>query len=529
MPAHIRIRILLLLAGAVICASVFAVAEVQRASDTALFEEYSLVRELRSAGMNMAIKFGEAAAQGSDAAREVEAAERVVVEAIDRVRLRPDANEASERGLVAQQADAAIALTHLASQALANPVHVRPDPARIARLDSRRRVVYKRFITANDDLLAELAVERDVQRRSSARRPVILVLCLILLFGLAHLWIVERPARRERRGGRSQREFGEAIQVARSEDEAYNVLSRHVERVAGARHVTVLNCNNSADRLEPATPVEAGSAAAGALDGAAPDSCLAIRLARTHHVVPGNEPLLSCDICGNNGEQTTCVPSLVGGQVVGAVLVDHRRSLDPERQRLTEQSVAEAAPVIANLRNLAVAEIRAATDGLTGLPNQRAVHETVKRAAALAGRTASQLALVLFDLDHFKAINDTYGHGKGDEVLAAVGAVAADTLRASDFVGRLGGEEFAAVLPATDRTGGIEAAEKLRAAIATIAVPGVDRAITASFGVAVMPDDAGEPELLLREADRALYSAKNAGRNRVETVNTSTTSPDVKR
>ncbi len=134
---------------------------------------------------------------------------------------------------------------------------------------------------------------------------------------------------------------------------------------------------------------------------------------------------------------------------------------------------------------------------------------------------------MLFGLDHFKAVNDRYGHGKGDDVLAAVGAVAAETLRASDFVGRLGGEEFAAVLPDTDRGGGLEAAETLRAAIATISVPGIERHITASFGVAVMPDDAAEPELLLREADRALYSAKNAGRNRVGTVGAPLAPPDA--
>jgi diguanylate cyclase (GGDEF)-like protein len=181
-----------------------------------------------------------------------------------------------------------------------------------------------------------------------------------------------------------------------------------------------------------------------------------------------------------------------------------------------EHSVTEAAPVIANLRNLAVAELRAATDGLTGLANQRTVHETLKREAALAGRTASSLALVLFDLDHFKAVNDTYGHGKGDDVLAAVGAVASGTIRASDFVGRLGGEEFAVVMPDTNRSGGLEVAEKIRAAIADIAVPGVARRITASFGVAVMPDDTGEPELILRAADRALYAAKRAGRDCVK-------------
>ena len=125
---------------------------------------------------------------------------------------------------------------------------------------------------------------------------------------------------------------------------------------------------------------------------------------------------------------------------------------------------------------------------------------------------------MLFDLDHFKAINDTYGHGKGDDVLATVGAVAASIVRASDFVGRLGGEEFAVVLPDTNRAGGLETAEKLRAAIAEISIPGVDRRTTASFGVAVLPDDAGEPELLLRVADRALYAAKSAGRDRVEPI-----------
>jgi diguanylate cyclase (GGDEF)-like protein len=129
---------------------------------------------------------------------------------------------------------------------------------------------------------------------------------------------------------------------------------------------------------------------------------------------------------------------------------------------------------------------------------------------------------VIFDLDRFKAVNDTYGHGKGDDVLAAVGAVAASTVRGSDFVGRLGGEEFAILLPDTDRAGALHVAEKLRAEIATLSIPGVDRRITASFGVAVMPDDAGEPDLLLRAADRALYAAKNAGRDRVET----TTGPD---
>jgi len=517
MPEHIRIRILLLFAVAVICGSVFAVSELQRRGDATSFDQYALVRELRGAGTNLALVFGQASSEGTAASKKVETTKRALLRALDRVRMSADSQR--EHGLFEQHAEAATGLAQLADAARGGTAPTRRE----AQVDAR----LERFLTTSDALLAHLASERANARARAAWRPVIVVLALSLLFGFGHLLFVERPARRERVSRGEQGEFAEAMQVARAENEAYRVLSRHVARAAAAHHVTVLNRNSSADRLEPATPAEAGSATALALEGAAPDSCLAIRLARTHHVRPGDEPLLTCEVCGTSAGQTTCVPSLVGGEVVGAVLVDHRRALDPAHQRIIEQSVAEAAPVIANLRNLAVAEVRAATDGLTGLPNQRAVHDSVKRAAALAGRTATPLALVLFDLDHFKVINDTYGHGKGDEVLAAVGAISADTLRASDFVGRLGGEEFAAALPATDRAGGLRAAEKLRAAIATIKVPGVNRPITASFGVAMLPADAGEPELLLREADRALYSAKNAGRNRVETVADAAAPPAV--
>jgi len=126
------------------------------------------------------------------------------------------------------------------------------------------------------------------------------------------------------------------------------------------------------------------------------------------------------------------------------------------------------------------------------------------------------MAAILLDLDHFKQVNDTFGHEEGDAVLASVGDVLSSTVRTSDFVGRSGGEEFVALLPETSAAGALEVAEKLRAAIAAVKLTRVDRAITASFGVAVHPDAAGDAETLLRLADRALYAAKGAGRNRVE-------------
>ena len=122
----------------------------------------------------------------------------------------------------------------------------------------------------------------------------------------------------------------------------------------------------------------------------------------------------------------------------------------------------------------------------------------------------------MLDLDHIKQINDVYGHEKGHEVLAAVGAALRDTLRESDFVGRYGGEEFLILLPDTDRAGATVVAETIRAAVELVKVSGVDRAITASLGIAVTPDDAGDSTKLIRTADRALFTAKAGGRNRVE-------------
>jgi diguanylate cyclase (GGDEF)-like protein len=313
--------------------------------------------------------------------------------------------------------------------------------------------------------------------------------------------------------------FAEVLQLARTESEAYQVVKRHLEKLVPGGRATVLNRNNSANKLEASTSVE-GTQLAETLEGADPESCIAIRGGRTHSSARGTEELMSCEVCGAVGDNVTCVPSLVGGVVIGSVLIEHPKALGHGDADYIASSIGEASPILANLRNLSIAELRAATDVLTGLPNKRSLEEAMKRMAAQATRTASPLAAVLFDLDHFKQVNDTFGHSKGDEVLAAVGDVVSAKIRASDLVGRYGGEEFLLLLPDTAREGALEVAEKLRVAIAAIHVPGVAREITASLGVAVLPDEAGEPDELVRVADRALYSAKAKGRNRVETADT---------
>jgi diguanylate cyclase (GGDEF)-like protein len=315
----------------------------------------------------------------------------------------------------------------------------------------------------------------------------------------------------------TQTEFSDALQVADSEEEAHLIVSAHLERSIAGSAVVVLNRNNSDDRLEARTPVEVGSALAEGLEGAGPRDCLAVRLARSQQRDDaGRSALMRCQICGTTAGAVACDPLLVSGEVIGSVLVSTPGSMGAADERRLHETVVQAAPVLANLRNLAIAELRAATDSLTGLPNSRSVRDTVKRMAAQAGRTSEPLAAALLDLDHFKQVNDTLGHGRGDDVLAAVGAVLREQLRESDFVGRMGGEEFVMLLPATGREGAVVAAEKIRAAVAAIELPGVDREITISIGIAVIPDHAGDADGVLRAADRALYAAKERGRNRVE-------------
>jgi diguanylate cyclase (GGDEF)-like protein len=204
----------------------------------------------------------------------------------------------------------------------------------------------------------------------------------------------------------------------------------------------------------------------------------------------------------------------VGGEVIGSVLVSH--PVEPTRRggHRVREAVSQAAPVLGNLRNLALAQLRASTDLLSGLPNQRAVQDTLKRMVAQASRTITPLSAALVDLDHFKEINDIHGHDRGDEALAAVGVALRNAVRESDFVGRYGGEEFLLLLPSTDTPGAMQVAEAVRAAIAAIRVPGIELTLTASAGVATLPRDAGDSVTLFRAADRALYAAKNAGRNR---------------
>ncbi|CAH0145062.1 GGDEF domain-containing protein [Roseomonas sp. CECT 9278] len=159
------------------------------------------------------------------------------------------------------------------------------------------------------------------------------------------------------------------------------------------------------------------------------------------------------------------------------------------------------------------------TDPLTGLPNRRGFTQRAVAALQAARRQGEPCAVVAFDLDRFKAINDGHGHAAGDVVLRGVGAAIRASVRGSDVSGRMGGEEFALLLPGDDIADAVSVAERLRALVrATVAHPaGGEVAVTLSAGVAVVGAGATDAALdaALAAADRALYDAKQQGRDRI--------------
>jgi diguanylate cyclase (GGDEF)-like protein len=388
--------------------------------------------------------------------------------------------------------------------------------------DSGLRELYVSLTATLEAMLEKETSDADSRNENSMseaqQTTVVLVVAgvvsIALFVGLSLL--AKRRIWRELEPARDQVEFADTLQLAETEDEAHQLLQRRLMRVVPDSFVTVLNRNNSADRLEPMTAVPSASGLTDRLEHATPRACLAIRSARPHDEDPRRPGLLGCAMCQPCGGFSTCTPLTVSGEVIGSVLMSNAEPYLESQIHQTREAVSQAAPVLANLRNLAIAELRAATDALTGLPNKRAVADNLNRMFAQASRTATPMALVLLDLDHFKSLNDRFGHPVGDQLLAAVGATMRSTLRESDFAGRNGGEEFAIILPGTETGGAVATAEALRTAISEIAVPGLDVELTASFGVATYPAHALSPERLERLADAALYVAKRSGRDRVE-------------
>ena len=223
---------------------------------------------------------------------------------------------------------------------------------------------------------------------------------------------------------------------------------------------------------------------------------------------------------GLNGKCFYISPLLSSqGQVTGLVRMEalDKDAIDNEDQRLLESLVVLASLSAENAKLYRETQELAVTDGLTKLLLRRTLLERLESELKRAGQTETPLSFILVDIDHFKSVNDTYGHPAGDKVLREIAQMVKKKVRDVDLCGRYGGEEFAVLLPATDLKGAKLVAERIREGVRKEAfeLRGEKRSITISLGISSFPEDAREMEALIERADEALYRSKERGRDRV--------------
>jgi diguanylate cyclase (GGDEF)-like protein len=190
-------------------------------------------------------------------------------------------------------------------------------------------------------------------------------------------------------------------------------------------------------------------------------------------------------------------------------------AVDLKPRKLSEGQIALLQDLAAMVMSEFEARKQARTDSLTGALARRGFRDEAERVIGLASRHRNPLSCIVMDVDHFKSVNDVHGHGVGDRILVEVVNVCRERLRGTDILGRIGGEEFAVVLPHTDAAKAMSIADDIRTTLEkrVIVLPGDSIKVTASFGVADGGNGAIALDELLRRADVALYAAKDAGRN----------------
>jgi diguanylate cyclase (GGDEF)-like protein len=318
--------------------------------------------------------------------------------------------------------------------------------------------------------------------------------------------------------------FKQAIEEDESKQQIYARLSRVIREAFDIHQFSIYEVANSKNRMT-AMVVD------GVEDGdphwcdqeilVRSDAC---RARRTGHAVDGVEepkicPMFKGDVEGA-GMRYVCLPMMQSGNagcVVQLVATAETGQLVRALVPFMRVYLRETAPVLEAKRLMESLRESSLQDAMTGLYNRRFIEAYVETLQASVIRKGTHLAVLMFDVDHFKKVNDTYGHDAGDKVLVAVAGVLKETLRKSDILVRYGGEEFLAFLMDTTGEGGMIAAEKLRAAVEArkISLPGSVLQKTISIGVADFPGDSSDFWEAVKFADTALYTAKERGRNQV--------------
>jgi len=247
--------------------------------------------------------------------------------------------------------------------------------------------------------------------------------------------------------------------------------------------------------------------------------CKAVRMGRPFRVNDVRlEPLCPGKFSLPEEGSYYCGPLIAGGIIIGAVRLQAETSFwTPERESLLESYLSTAASVLSNLQLLQTMREQANIDPLTGLYNRRFCKDYAIKLMAMARRKNTPLGFIMLDLDHFKNINDVYGHEVGDRILKQFARTVTQSMRETNLTARLGGEEFVVLLPDTGAEACQVVAERIRLAVAHMSMPQVNEKplpqVTVSLGIAVYPEHGGSLEEMLQASDRALYESKHAGRN----------------
>lgn len=313
----------------------------------------------------------------------------------------------------------------------------------------------------------------------------------------------------------------ERLVESNTRDEFSEIVSGFVPQILGDVPGALFVMNNSGNQLVQTAD---WNSPAGTRASFGPTDCWALRRSHTHVVPPGGWEVRCRHFHPEYSGGYTCVPLLGDAAIVGILYLEHKAA--PGASASDTASLEENTSAIANTLGLALANYRlreqlrimSLRDGLTSLYNRRYFEEAIEVELARAARTDSSVCVIMGDIDHFKAINDRFGHDAGDAALRAFSQALAKAVRPGDIACRYGGEEFVIVLPGTSLHEGRERAEAIRLAVQnlTVSVHGqLIGPLTMSFGVTVAPDQADTAELLVANADRALYIAKQQGRNRI--------------
>jgi len=330
----------------------------------------------------------------------------------------------------------------------------------------------------------------------------------------------ESVLRTEREDAEVLGRFAEIVQQTTVEAELYQLLVRFLESVVAPSAISVFSLNPSENHLTMVYPARTTEEQFRLPIVTEPLGCRAIRSARDVHDGLGTDPgACACPLTG--AASHLCLPLMAAGQVIGLVSL---QGADPDhftdrRIRLAQALAATASATLSSIRLLARSRDSAVRDALTHAYNRRFLVELLPKLVHQGVRSRSSVSALMIDIDHFKVFNDRHGHDAGDRVLAAVARCLAEQIRMSDTLVRYGGEEFAVLLPNTPPAAAMALAERVREAVEHMrtTIPQSDRplSVTISIGVASVPDHGATGDDLLLAADKALFRAKEAGRNRV--------------